>query len=135
MELVTVQKYTGRYDIFHPRETQIKYSFSGIPKDVCDWASFVFNDDDDFDLAVDVDLEYMPLDFAYDLMNMGDKHFSYWTGKSNIQKIIEYLDTHQDEQYELFAHRLLDRAILKRDCAISEVNELTEIINQINKEK
>lgn len=135
MELVTVQKSVGRYDVFHPGETQINYHFYGIPKEVCDRPFFVFDNEDSFDLDVETDLEYMPLDFAYDFLNVIDKHFCYWTGRENLRKIIEYLAENKEEQYSLLAHKLLNKAILKRDCAIRDIEELTALINEIDNAK
>lgn len=65
MEVVTVEKYTGRFDFMNPQENQIKYFFKGVPQEVCNRASFIFDDEGRFDLDIsDINEDYTPLEIC-----------------------------------------------------------------------
>lgn len=131
MELVTVHKYFGKCDVLHPDEKQFQYKFCGIPKDVCSFPFFTFDEEWRFDLDVTCDLEYTPLDFAIDLLAISKKYYFYSTSHEKIQKIIDYLTQNKEEQDLLFAKKLLNDAVSKREALLEEIADLEKRIKQL----
>lgn len=131
MELVTVQKCVGKYDWAHPEETQIKYIFYGVPKNIC-VPAITFDEDWRFDLEVDCNLQYTPLDFAVDLLEISKKYFIWSTYEEKLQKIIEYLRQNEDEQRKLFTQKLYRDAIFKREELLDKIARVEEDIEELS---
>jgi len=131
MELVTVQKGIGKYDLLHPDDNQIKYRFYGVPKDICDFPVFTFDEDWRFDLEVECNLEYTPLDFAIDLLAISKKYFIWSSHDEKLQKIIDYLTQNKEEQDVLFAKKLHNDAVAKRDSLLEEIADLEKSIKHL----
>jgi len=105
MDLVTVEKYRGHFNILDPKEDQIKYIFRGIPKEVSDWCSFTLEDEYNYDLDIP-EGDYLPIDFAYDLLNVYDK-FLFHSAKRYLMQIKEYLANNKEEQEKLWYNNYL----------------------------
>ena len=99
---VTVHRYEGSYNIFDPKEVTAQYHFR-IPHLTHEQIKGIglevnFHVDIEKDLWYDKD--YSPLDVAYEIR---DIYEGYWihTGKDKIKKMIEYLESIEEEQERL----------------------------------
>lgn len=129
MEVVTVEKYNGRFDVFNRQENQIKYFFRGIPLEVCSNPSFLFEDEGRFDLDIsDINEDYTPLDFAIDLLAIAHKKFLYWSQQKDLQKVIDYLAENKEEQCKLLVKKMHDDAVSTREKLSRQIEYLNRLI-------
>jgi hypothetical protein len=102
MEMVKVTKRTGSFNWCDPSEKQILYKFTGIPEEFCKDTTVTFKDEYMLDLELpEIDGTYTMLQFAKDLLAVGDRNFFYWYDRENVKKVIKYLGDHKQEQEDL----------------------------------
>ena len=113
MELITITKRVGHFDLFHDNEKEIQYKFWNVPLGVAKWHWFCFPDEDKFDLEMP-DHTYSALEFSKDLKNIAKKHFLWWDNE-DFNSILKYLEDNNEEQELLMREKYKQDLLKEKD--------------------
>jgi len=131
MDLVTVKKFSGKYDLLHPDVEEIQYCFYGIPSDLCIHKNFTVEDEYRTDLEIPSNEQYGVLEFAKDLLFALENKYLYFTTKDSLVKIINYLETNKEEQERLWNIKIYDDLTKKRDVLLKDLDKLEKHIEKL----
>jgi len=133
MDLVTVGKIHGHFDWFHPDNKEISYKFYGLPEAIDKMGSIIVDADNyDTDLEIDLNENYLAIDFARDLLSRLKKRFLCHGGIKTLECIIQYLENNKEEQEKLMIEKLHKDAVKKKDDLSRQIISLDKRIEFLN---
>lgn len=133
IEHVTFYRTEGCFNLFNPKERSAQYVF-GLPHLTREQinekelkTSFLIDLEKDYDFDPN---SYTALEVAYEIKNILD---SYWihSGKQEIQKFVEYLESIEEEQEKLRHQYAIENAKYQISYWQNELESLQELaVNQ-----